>query len=246
MNEALSRHVNPADLYLRSIVRKNWCSLIDIPGDLQRPAGWTRETLRFEEVSDQSSVARLRILSGGLTPLRRNMLLADTPEAVVLEWAQARYEIARDTTEVALSSSGADTLDVSVRLDCGPIGAPMDDVWILPPAVVFGEPAIGPWPTKRRTPFRVEQSLDRHWEFRIPLPEGWERVEVPEDRTLGFKLMKYEVSFRVYQGELVVRRSLEERVGSVDKPESVALIGKEAAAIRELETTPVVLRRIGD
>ena len=245
MNEAWARRLNPSDLYLSTIDQEEWCELIKIPGDPNSGVGWIEEKIRFEKASGTASIALLRLRSAGLTSLKREAVRSGDSEPVAQEWALDRLEAAQEDSILTASPSRADTLDVLLRLECLPIAKPMGDTWILPAEVVWGEPTIGPWPADRVSSFTVMHNNERHWEFRIPLPEGWEGAEIPEDRTLGFKLMQYRVTFRILEGELVVRRIFVERTGIVEDLGSIALIGEEASAIREIETSDVVLHRKG-
>jgi len=245
IEEAYTRHVMPFNLYLRSVEQQNWYEVFEIPGDRNRVVGWMEERIHFEEPTGTSAVALLQLRSAGLSPLREEVVSSGDPGTAARDWARGRFAIAQEESVLAASAAGADTLDVALRLECPPIDAPLGDTWILPAEVVYGEPTIGPWPAHRVTPFEVGHSNERRWEFRIPLPSGWEGAEVPADRVLGFKLMRYQVTFRIIDGEFVVHRTLVEKVGSVDDPASIDLIGKQASAIHELEKSAVVLHRTG-
>ena len=229
-------------LYLDFVERENWNRIFQVEtGDRVGTALLSEEVVltRDEKLEFKR---RMHVSSSGLSRL----FLASNAvgaEDVTEDWIERRFQGSSGDSMVSASSIGAETLEAVFDLDLGPVPDPMGDTWILPPDLVYGEPSVREWPEIRLSAFHVENDNETRWEFRIPLPSGWTDAAVPATQRIGVKCFDYVAHYVIVDGELVVRRVLKEIGCTIDEDSSVALIGRHAKAIRELELTPVVLTR---
>lgn len=237
---------NPFNLYMTAVKREAWNKLFLIPGNPEANVAWLKESLKLEREKGEISTGTLEYRSWGINSLNEKMKSLTDAGPFIKKKAKRRFpemwkmEIGEELTVQN------DTAAVALILEDVIWPDPMGDTWILPGELVFGKPTHDVWPEIRQTSIVVEQSTEREWEIRIPLPEQWEGVELPEDKFFGVDILQYMVTYRQEDTDIVVRRFMMERTGFIEEASLLKTVGTEMEKIHLLETSPLVLRRSGE
>jgi len=239
VQDAYGRRIGVYQHYMANLKKKTWHRMIRTPGRNRRFDGWCSETLVWRP----DGTADLQVLSLGRTSLAARIENEGDAAEGGRRWARARFTEMAEVTTRGTSPEDADTLKVDFGLEGDPPAPPMGDTWILPPQAVFGEPCMEAWPAERITDFHVPLTTLRQWEFRAPLPAGWEEVDLPRDRIVQAGPLSYRIQYAAREGEIVVSRILAEKAGTIHDRARIATIGEQSAAIVEVETSPVIVRR---
>jgi hypothetical protein len=234
-----------ADNYLQAyyarVSAQDWIEWVSVPGDPQELAGVVEVSCSYLDASCSSALVSVE--SAGMTSLRYEAHQQDSAAEAFGSWANRHLERMDSYSVETESESVADTLQLELSVEFPPIAPPTGDAWVLPAELVYGTPILGEWPEERELPFYVPRTLSRRWTLEIPLPEGWEDAEVPPEQDLGVDVLNYRVEYKIVDAKLVITRELFERKSNVDDAASLSLIGDQARAIHDLETSPVVLTR---
>ena len=225
------------------LANARWTKFERTPGSKHSLAGWIQETARYAP-SSESMVLEYGLSFRGLSPARSQLDASTSRESFVEGWLKDRFESASGVTLSAAPSATSDTTTIIARAHVPFLPDPIEDTWILPPDVVFGEPSIARWPAQRKTGFWSEHTTQRSWELRIPLPSGWTGAKLPPAQQFASDQVLYSWEFQVDGEELVSRRRLHILAGDVSDPTALAKIGETMLAIHNLETAPVVLERL--
>jgi hypothetical protein len=226
-------------VYLEMIDDEQWYEWVATPGLMSNVAAMTKYTMDFGR--DDTDRVRLLVESTGPTPVRRAAHAVRDAGLTVSDWVGDKFEDSGSVEVLEVSEVGADTLRVSLQVEGFPVPPIVDGSWVLPAPLIYGEPAVLPWPAERKSPFQIGSDMVREWEARFALPEDWSRFKLPEDAVVGTGVLRYARRVSVEDGELVIRRVLAEKKCRITDPEALALIGLQVQMIYELETMPVVL-----
>lgn len=241
--DAQGRDVNLFQFYMEYLKKKPWSKVIQTPGRTGKWAGWSEEKIVFGSDPEDGTAGDLVIHSVGRTAIKGRVDAEEDPADAGKDWALFRYEPIQDATVLNVSPEGADTLMLELELEYDSPFEPMGDTWILPPDLVYGRPSVTSWTGIRVTDFYIPRTTQSRWSFEVPLPPGWDDVELPKNRIVNAVPVTYQVKYGIRDGRFVVSRILIKESGTVRDGSKVEGIGKKIDIISDLETTPVVLRK---
>lgn len=169
----------------------------------------------------------------------KGLSLADY-NRVIDRWISRGAAGAKSTKIVPTDNQDEGRFDLTVEFTANSYAQLMQQrLMVFKPAVVGRLDRLSFADGKRMNPYMIDASSYSE-NVRIKLPEGFEVDEIPESAKIESEFGKYDVSFKVVDGHLLVKRSLDLNRATVpaDKYESVrSFFGRMHA----LEQSPVVL-----
>lgn len=242
--EAKSGYVEALRSAFVVIENQHWARSVEVPSHGRALLARTIESVTLEGEPGGTTTARFEVRSTGRSEFR-DAVRSGAP-AQAAEWFGSRFEGLGDLSLGALEideSDGSLVMDASGTLP--PLPKPDGDSWTLPPSLIMGNSSIGQWPAVRRSDFWAPATVKKTWVARIPIPSGWESIEMPPLQQYASSHLNYSAEFDVQEGHIVLTRRLHVLQGKVSLGSGMAEIARCGASINAFESTPVVIRRKG-
>ncbi len=231
--------------YLKAVAKAPWCRFGELPASPDLTHDTTHESVAYDPQTHQ---AHMHLESEGWSPLCRLARSTTRVEDLADSCLSSRYGVEK-ILRCRLDSSAEEIegnhlgLDVTFTPELTETRA--GEVYILPSELVFGKPSFPDWDGPRRRVFHTPTTEIHHYEWSMPLPDGYTESVATRSLLRDFGPLHYLGRIEATGDSLRVTRALTMNEGTIYE-DNIEGLDEAIQAIQAFEAQSITLERGGE